>query len=462
MKKEKTLFHAITDLPDEQVEEARATKLKRANWRRWTALAAAAALVIGIGAFAGRGGGQNGTPDTAPLGRALMEVIFPQACAFDDYDARRAARDDNPVEEEFLTAVNEFSYETAAEALTGTANGNYSPLSLYYALALAASGAEGETAAELFDLLGVDDAAQLSEQCGNLYRRLYTDNEIGQLKIANSLWMDQDVIWKDTYVKNAAEQFYASVYSVDFAAPETGGRMAQWVSEQTNGLLVPRFDADPEQILSILNTVYFHDEWTDRFDPAQTAEDTFTRADGSRVTCDFMNRRYASAGFRRGANFTRADLGLKNTGRMIFVLPDEGTPVQELLASPEALREVFEGGEEGYGEVTWKIPKFSFSTQMDLKDPLKKLGVTSPFETDADFSKLTDNAAYFSAVRQETRIGIDENGVEAAAFTEIAYCGAGMPQDKAEMILDRPFLYGITAADGTLLFIGVCADPVSP
>jgi len=34
-----------------------------------------------------------------------------------------------------------------------------------------------------------------------------------------------------------------------------------------------------------------------------------------------------------------------------------------------------------------------------------------------------------------------------------------MPKDKAEMILNRPFIYGIAAANGTLLFIGVCMNP---
>jgi serpin B len=34
-----------------------------------------------------------------------------------------------------------------------------------------------------------------------------------------------------------------------------------------------------------------------------------------------------------------------------------------------------------------------------------------------------------------------------------------MPEDNAEMILNRPFVYGIIAPRGTLLFIGVCGNP---
>ena len=60
---------------------------------------------------------------------------------------------------------------------------------------------------------------------------------------------------------------------------------------------------------------------------------------------------------------------------------------------------------------------------------------------------------------QETCIGIDENGVEASAFTKIDYAGAAMPEGRAEMILNRPFLYGIASSEGSLLFAGIFETP---
>lgn len=78
---------------------------------------------------------------------------------------------------------------------------------------------------------------------------------------------------------------------------------------------------------------------------------------------------------------------------------------------------------------------------------------------DADFSGITDGIAFISGVKQQTYISIDENGVEASAFTNIAYAGSAMPEDNAEMILNRPFVYGITTRSGILLFVGVCINP---
>lgn len=75
------------------------------------------------------------------------------------------------------------------------------------------------------------------------------------------------------------------------------------------------------------------------------------------------------------------------------------------------------------------------------------------------FPALPGHMAFVSEVQQNTHIAIDENGVEAAAFTEVRYVGSAPPQGRVDMIFDRPFIYGITAENGTLLFVGVCENP---
>ena len=172
-----------------------------------------------------------------------------------------------------------------------------------------------------------------------------------------------------------------------------------------------------------------------------------------------MNQTMDSHNFRRGKGFTSSILSLKN-GSMEFILPDEGVDVRELVKSPEILREVLEGTEgEGVGEVIWKIPKFSYGSSMDLAEALEQSGIRKAFGRDADFSGISDDQPLtISRASQDVHISIDENGVEAAAFTEIAYAGAAMPQGRADMILDRPFLYAIRS-QGQLLFVGICKNP---
>lgn len=392
----------------------------------------------------------------------MAEPEYPRAIGFEDYDAQAAVREANPIDEGFARALKGFSLATASLVLKDKSkNANYSPISLYMALALAATGAGGETRDEMLSAMGAgrQQVDFVSTQTGNLFRRLYRDNEIGKLKLANSLWLQQARQFRSDFVSNAQDNFYASLHCVDFAKPEAGRLMGEWIAKNTNGLLTPKISTDPAQIMSIIHTVYFRDEWVDKFNEGATKPDTFKLGDGGEVTCDFMNAVYGSHAFARGEGFTRSGLGLKSAGEMVFILPDPGVSVSELLSTPERTAALFADGEEGFGKVTFQIPKFAFNSDLNLNEALRALGVRQAFEPDADFSAMVDGQAFISDVKQQTRIAVNENGVEAAAFTQIDYMGAAMPTDEAEMILDRPFVFAITANTGDILFIGIVNDP---
>ncbi len=427
--------------------------------RRFAALSLTVCMLMGLSAC------NISQPKNAVSAFEMVAPVYPAGISFSDFDTMRANREKNPVNEESKKGINQFSYNTAVPILKNVVtNGCYSPLSLYFALSLASSGANGKTREELFALLGASDPDQLLQQNGNLYRLLYTDNEITKLKIANSLWLDneyrgEEVLFKENFAQNAAAYFYSSLFSVDFAKESAGQAMAKWIADNTNNTLKPEFKPDPEQIMSIINTIYFRDEWVDRFDASLTKADTFHLANSTDVTCDFMNLVYSSNTFSKGDGYTRSALNLKSHGSMVFVLPDEGVDLQDLLSSPASLHDLFEGGTQSNGKVTWKIPKFVCNSMLDLVDTLKKLGITSAFEQDADFSGITERQAFISSIIQNTHIAIDEKGVEASAFTKIDYAGAAMPVGQADMILDRPFIYGIFSATSNLLFIGICGNP---
>jgi serpin B len=389
----------------------------------------------------------------------IKEVVYPKAIAFEDFDAQSKLREENPIDDRFIKSINRFSYDTAQALLKNkTDNFNYSPLSLYYALALAGTGADGETKHQIFDLLGLSSEKDLHEQCGNYYRLLYTDNQISKLKIANSIWLDDAANMKSGFVSDAAEYFYASTFQIDFSDEESEKAMAQWISDHTNGTITPELNVNPNQILSIINTVYFYDEWVDRFDESLTKKDTF-HTDSKDVAVDFMNQTCFSSEFYEGDRFTRSSLGLKENGQMVFILPDQGVSISDLISSNQSLRSLFEDGERYMGEVIWEIPKFNYDSKCELSETLKGLGMKKAFETDANFSDITDSPAYISDILQQTHIAINEQGVEASAFTQISYSGMALPEGKAEMVLNRPFLYGITTTAGTLVFVGVCNDP---
>lgn len=385
--------------------------------------------------------------------------IYPAKTSFNDFDSWRINADENQFEQEFRDALVNFSEKSIAKLFSDNKeNLSYSPVSLYLALSLASTGAESGTKDEMLALLGMKGKEDdyISEQNGKLMRLLYIDNEIGRLKIANSMWLSKDIEFKKKFVSNALKNFYSSLFNVDFADKNTGVQMEKWIAENTNGTLAPEIKTSSGQLLAIINTVYFYDEWEDVFDESLTKKDTFYTGGEEDVKCEFMGKMDVHGLYRRGDNFTAATRALKNRNTMTFILPDIGTSPEDLLSSPESVRELLYTGNMKSGKVIFKIPKFVNESALDLKDYLKSLGMKTAFDNKADFSAMSEVQAFISEIKQESRVTVSEYGVEAAAFTSIFYA-AGMPnEDNAiEMILNRPFIYTITAFDGTLLFIGV-------
>jgi serine protease inhibitor len=395
----------------------------------------------------------------------VTDVDYPKSIAFDDYDGKSEVRENNHVSDEYLEALNNFSISATTELLNTeetSKNIMYSPISLFMALALSASGANGQTQEEILSVLNMKKLGleQMEEQTGNIFRLMYTDNKIGKLKLANSLWLQEDVSFNKSYIDTAADNYYASIFSVNFSDDKTSKLISKWISENTNGTLESENPINHDQIMSIINTIYFCDEWIDKFNEDKTKEDIFNCYDGEEILCDFMNMEFGSHGFIDGNGFISSSLLLKNHSSMNFYLPDEGIDVYDLISTPEKVSMLFDennpSNKDKFGEVKFKVPKFSFGSTFQLKEALKEMGIQSAFKPDADFTRLTDNnIAYISDIIQSTHISIDEKGCEASAFTKIDYDGCALPKDKAEMILDRPFIFSITSPRGVVLFVGV-------
>lgn len=388
-------------------------------------------------------------------GPAVLKIEYPKA-------PRYEVMSENPAEKDFIENLRQFGVTTGSDILSqGEGNCLYSPVSLYYALAMSAEGSNGKTREEFSDFLGMDCTEDFAASCGQLYRRMYCDEEGRVLRIANSVWMKKGYPFLQTYQEQMKENYYASLYTVDFAAKETSEQMGKWISEQTGGLLGDNYSTDPTAVMAILNTVWLKDAWQDKFSGSMTEKDVFVRADGEEVECSFMHRTEHNSVWM-GDGWIRARMQLSELGNVFFVLPTEEGKLQELLENADQLEEAMYGAERQMAEIHWSVPKLKAECTLALTDYLsKKLG--SAFGAGADFSAMTPNGILISSVKQKLCVEWDEEGVEAAAYTEVYKNESAMvpPKDPliVEMDLNRPFLYGIETWDGVSLFIGVCQDP---
>ena len=121
-------------------------------------------------------------------------------------------------------------------------------------------------------------------------------------------------------------------------------------------------------------------------------------------------------------------------------------------------------GENVFAQVTASIPKFDFGVENGLKELLIALGAANALDPElADFSNMADDGLFISSARQLARISIDEDGVEAAAYTEISMDATSAIVDEprpVELIFDRPFLFFIEY-QGVILFTGVVQNPAA-
>ena len=352
-------------------------------------------------------------------------------------------------------AVLDFAGQTAGKIFTGGENTVYSPISLYVALGMLTELTDGQTKQQVLDLLGAADTEALRQQIKNLWLSVYRDND-AVCRLANAAFLRENADVKQSAADTLAEWYYASSYRVPMGTEEADKTIAGWLNQQTGGLLseeTGNIRTEEENLLRLYNTIYYKAGWRRAFESSQTETDTFTAADGSRQRVNFMHLT-ETGDVLRGEGYTAAPKSLQY-GRMVFVLPDEGVTPESLLARDGFLTELT--GDYDSAQVIWSVPRFDVKSSVDLEDVLKALGVTDAFdENKADFTPLTDNGAVVDSVMQAARVRIDEEGVEATAYTEAVMKDAAAPEPPpvVEMKLDRPFLFVIFNGDNVPLFVG--------
>ncbi len=349
-------------------------------------------------------------------------------------------------------------------------NSCYSPVSLYLAMAMVGAGADGAAQQQVLGALNMTDANELKRYCKQALDSLDEGYDAYELEIANSIWAKEGFAFSRNYLEVADDIFDADAFSVNFGTPDANSQMSRWVAEETKGLLKPEFQTTDAQVAALINTLYFKDAWTDPFEASNTAPSTFHALSGD-VQADFMHLPEHNTSYLDGDGYAAADLAFTGGGTMRFVLPDEGVDLQSLISTPEKISELM-WMQLDFGQVNWSVPKFTIdSSWKDLIADMQALGVTDIFSDSIPgmFAGMLDNAdgsptgGHFrvSDLIQETHLALNEEGVEAAAYTAVGMeVMSALPEgEPIEFVLDRPFLYIVAAPNGMPLFIGTVQNP---
>ena len=350
-----------------------------------------------------------------------------------------------------------------AEELTDEDNSfMISPLSLSMALAMTMNGAEGETKSVMQETLKLKGFT--SDEINNYYKKLkealLATDPSTKLSIANSIWTNHNVQIKDEFIRKNREYFNSTVQSVNFGDSQTAELINNWASKNTNGLIDKVIDTTkPEDLMYLLNAIYFKGIWTSEFKKSNTHKKTFTLEDGTSVNVDMMSQT-DKFNYKDDEYLQLVELPYGNSAfSMLVLLPKDKKSILDVV---DALNnsDYWAGLKSGLREyeVELYLPKFKTEYSKKLNSVLSDMGMGLAFTNNADFSGMSDLSAKIDFVKQDTYISVDEVGTEAAAVTTVGIVMTSMPvqPDKVVFNANKPFIYVIQEnSTGSILFMGI-------
>lgn len=470
------ILDAMQNIDQQLVEQTDKARKKRKGKpaARVLAFSAAAVAVVFCAAFAFSVLPQKISELTYSR-YAVAKAVYPAQSAYpSDFALNRSEKMDKWREEKDVrdTAAENISEQageffslTTREFLSEAQNENriYSPVSLYVALAMLAQSTSGSTQEQALNVLGAQSVQQAASVAGDIWNAAYIDDGVAKTLLANSLWVDDSVKIDKSAAETLAQSFRASVFTGDMESGSFANALSAWISEQTGGLINSKITFSENELCELVSTLYYEANWYDEFNISKNETLAFHSPNGD-IDAAFMYEYDSSGTYFYGNTFGAVSKGLKHGGTMTFILPDEGIGIDEVLADEDFSEFVFSG--DSYSKkkemrVKLHVPKFDVSSDIELSQGLKTLGLTEAFEN-GDFSALLPNESDvgLSGVKQSARVTMDEQGVSAAAVIRMPMSGAAAPpEDEIELYFNRPFIFVITSETGLPLFIGAVYIP---
>ena len=335
-----------------------------------------------------------------------------------------------------------------------------SPLSAYFALAMVALGARGETQAEFETVLG-SEPAELALALRTLSQSLTDTDGNTTLNIAGGVWTADDFIIEPSFAELLLAYFDAPAVSRDFQAPATADEINAWIHERTEGLIEDMIQSiSRDTVMLLVNTLYFSARWAETFGPLTGISDVFHTASGQEVETPFLFTRPESFAVRVTDRYEAVSLPYDDD-RLGFLLvrPTDGADLRAFAADFDLAAVL--GGLEMRDNVQVHMPKLDLEFEVSLNEILQALGLTLAFGDFADFSGLSaeDEDLYISSVLQKVRLLVDEEGTEAAAATVVGIERMGIAFDLLDLRFDSPYLYVIyDRLTGVPLFMGLVEE----
>ncbi|KAB1277674.1 Serpin A3-8 [Camelus dromedarius] len=323
----------------------------------------------------------------------------------------------------------------------------FSPLSVSMALAFLSLGARGTTLTEILEGLKFNltetPESEIHQGFQHLLQTLGQPSNQLQLSVGNAMFVQEQLKLLDKFRDDARALYAAEVSSINFRDPDTAKSLINdYVKNKTQGKVVDLFKRlDPLTEVVLVNYIYFKAKWKLPFDPQVTNQAEFHVSENRSVEVPMMRiPSLVTPMFRDRGRLEEVEAScLRDTEE-----------VERTHCIPGDLPSLID--ELG-------LPKFSISSDYDLKDILPQLGIREVFTDKADLSGVNDsNDLKVTQVVHKAVLDVGEEGTEGFASTGISVETRIMKT--ITVYFNRPFLLTIVHRDTqSVIFLGKVTDP---
>ncbi len=364
----------------------------------------------------------------------------------------------------FSEGVNQLASDIYGEMETEE-NVFFSPYSISVALSMLNLEADGETKAQIEDMLGIEDMDKWNKQVSEYIKK--NDREGAVVETANGMWISKELeLSKDAQkeVLDPLKEFFeGEITQADMKRDREKilEEINGWVSDHTDGMIDPFLEELPNGTVSMLiNAVYFDGKWSMPFDEERTEKSTFYGSE-KEVEIDMMAQE-GTFFYLENEEYQAIQLPYGDGSVVMnIVLPkDTDKPIEQWYKDLEKdqteIWQELNEAETADMEVV-KIPKFALECSIpDLDNIMKELGMTDAYSEEADFSRLAENIQVDSMLHK-AKLEVSEQYTKASAATGIISKMTAIieEEEKPEFVADHPFMFTIQDKENDMiLFMG--------
>ena len=310
-------------------------------------------------------------------------------------------------------AMSDFSQNLFRLILAeGEENPVISPFSVYYALAMAAIDAQGETLQEFTNVLGMPSYL-LASQLAELALCLSEAGGNTQLDLAYSIWF----------------------------------------TDETSVLLE--------------SSLQLNAGWSSAFRPMLTTYCIFYLASGEGIEVPFLKdtSRFWEPARLYATDYHEAVMLPYDCERLglVMIRPTNGVTIRDFVLTTNLMDIIVNLEEPDYyfgGLVSWQVPILNVSFEATMGDMLKTLGLELAFDKHyADFSMVEESVVFISDVKHKGVIEVNQQGSTSTSLMTGRFI-LDMAKKLPIRTFDSPFMYLVyDFYTGTILLMGVVDNP---